>query len=61
MYKYGIPLTPGLAEVSSTLPVLTSFLAAGFRARGSRGIPALRTSYGVLPSMPQPRWGLRVL
>ena len=44
LYKYGNHLTPGLAEVSFYAAVLTSFLAAGFRVRRFRGIPALKTS-----------------
>ena len=46
LYKYGIHLTPGLAEVKFYAAALTSFPAAGFRVRRFRGIPALKTSLG---------------
>ncbi len=63
LYKYGDHLTPGLAGVRVYAAGLTSFLAGFFRFRagGLAGIPALKTSWGVLPSILRPRWGLRVL
>ena len=43
MYKYGIHLTPGVAEVSLRA-CSTSFLVDFFRAGCFAGIPALKTS-----------------
>ena len=44
LYKYGIYLTPGLAEVRIYAAGSTSFSAEDFRVRGFRGIPTLKTS-----------------
>lgn len=41
---YSNQLTPGLAEVRSTLRSWPHVLGAGFRVRRFRGIPPLKTS-----------------
>ena len=48
-------LTPGLAEVRFYAASLTFSLAGVWRAEDFFGIPALKISQGVLPSIPRPR------